>query len=242
MNCSNLVTLVIESNLTSIGSNAFSGCTRLRNVTYLGLTQPSFSGETFSNCTSLSCITVTPDYLPNTFCDKSICVFSTLSSSSSSSDSLSSHSESEHSSSITEGFVVEVTMEGFEVNETNMKELKEAVSILVNVNEESLTIKSKVDEEGNIQIIVIVENEETANIMADALNQFYSDCHNISSVIREKITCDSVLRYVKSARVVSKTIELSLSCSSNSYQLVEMMMIWMITILIQTLSLKDYHM
>ena len=224
----------------------------MRNVTYLGVTEPSFSNNAFYRCTSLTCVTVTPYYSSNTFCNISTCAFSSLSSSSeslshrsdsssdnqsslssSSSESLTSHSESNGDISIIDGFVVKVIVEGAKANEINMNEFKQAVSILTNITEASLGIKTTVDDKGNIiAIFVTVKDEETANIISDALNQFSKECPNISQVGDEMITCDGVLKYVKSATVVSKTIELSYSCSPNLYQLTSMMMVWMLILLL----------
>jgi len=237
MNCSDLVILTIESNLSSVGLDAFSGCYNLTNVNYLGVTQPSFLDNVFNDCTNLSCVTVTPEYSWKTFCNVSTCDLSSLSSgSSSSSESLTFHSDSDGNYSIIDGLVVEVITEGVISDEMNMSQFRQAVSILTNVPETSMRIDSKVDDEGNIvAILVTVKDEETANIIADALNRFSKECQSMSQGDDELIACDGILRYVRSASVVSKTIELSYSCSPYLYQLASMMMFGMTSLLFNDL-------
>jgi len=126
INCSNLVTVRIESNLSSIGSDAFKGCSSLKNMTYLGVARPSYSSGVFDGCNDLTCVVVTSDYTSGTFCGKPICDISSLSSSFASlsshsessgnhsmSGSFSSHSQAVGSHSASDGFIVEVTLSHF---------------------------------------------------------------------------------------------------------------------------------
>jgi len=66
--CSRLTYITILGTLESISDDAFTECRKLACVNYYGTTSPTFSSNSFTNCTSLSKIRVTESFSGSKFC------------------------------------------------------------------------------------------------------------------------------------------------------------------------------
>jgi hypothetical protein len=66
--------VTIPSGVTSIGDEAFRGCSSLKSVNYSGNTKPKFKNNPFYECDKLSYIIVPNDYTSHEFCGKPVVI------------------------------------------------------------------------------------------------------------------------------------------------------------------------
>ena len=99
-------------------------------------------------------------------------------------------------------YYVEIEVDGIDVTDVNISEIQTTISDLTGIEANKLEIR--VDTNYNnevIRIIVIVDDKETAEIISKSVN-IAIDEHNQEGIVR----------YFKSARVIVKEKNLSLSC------------------------------
>ena len=70
--CSGLTSITIPSSVTSIGDYAFYGCSGLTSVTYTGITAPTFGEKVFDNCHQLTEVSVPYNYQGESFGESKI--------------------------------------------------------------------------------------------------------------------------------------------------------------------------
>jgi len=109
-----------------------------------------------------------------------------------------------------------IEVEAFNGTGNITSEIMTVISIVCGINAEQIRIGVELDNRGQVSgITVIVNDEGTAHTIADAVNGCVSQRHSNSTSSHEASEgdfCNSgILRYATSARVVTKTRELSLS-------------------------------
>jgi len=99
-----------------------------------------------------------------------------------------------------DGVVVEIDIEGSQARELNTTELREILSELAGTELDIVTIRAERNDIGHIiRIVVVVNDDDTAHLIADAINH------------RDPNESDGVLKHAKEARVIVKFIEVSRS-------------------------------
>jgi len=80
--CKGLLTAKISESVAAIGTKAFYNCKNLETVWFEGTKPPGYSDSVYDGCNSLTCINVPETYESNSFCGKPICTSASSSSSS----------------------------------------------------------------------------------------------------------------------------------------------------------------
>ena len=111
-------------------------------------------------------------------------------------------------------YYVEIEMEGISVNDLNINEIQTTLSDLTGIEMDKLRIRFDTNEKNEIiSIIVIVDDEKTAEIISKSVNTIIDEglCQDVESnynYLREdasssmNVNCSGILKYVKSAKVV----------------------------------------
>jgi len=73
--CSGLTSIIIPSNVNNIKTEVFRDCWNLRTVKYLGTNDPSGGNRTFRGCDSLSFICVPENYVNESFCSHTVLAY-----------------------------------------------------------------------------------------------------------------------------------------------------------------------
>ena len=68
VNCSSLINVTIESNVTTIGEYAFSGCSNSLTINYKGNKEPNCNISVFNDCLDSVTIIVPNNYSSDQFC------------------------------------------------------------------------------------------------------------------------------------------------------------------------------
>jgi len=93
---------------------------------------------------------------------------------------------------------VVIILENATTADLNLTEFRNTVEVVTGINTQDLTIRSEITEGGNVvRIVVIVGDESTAQIIADAL--------------KDNPSQDGILKYVKDVFITVKPRELSVS-------------------------------
>ena len=163
--CRGLTSITIPDSVTYIGNYAFKICSSLSYVEYLGTHDPGeYSTGVFDDCISLPYITVTARYLDTNFCSKLI-----------SKDVLD------------DEWMIEFEIEDLNVTEFNKTEILHIISDASGIDINKIDIESQIDDNGRVvKIIVIVNNEQKANIIAEILNTYESEGCDTNVLCRTK--------------------------------------------------------
>ena len=78
-----------------------------------------------------------------------------------------------------DGYVVEIVVEGMNASNLNMTEVEEALDGLADIASDKMTIRAVIDDDGNVvRIYVILDDEDSAVILSEAVNRASEQCNN----------------------------------------------------------------